>query len=538
MIKTFTNPIIPGFSPDASVLRVDDDYYLTTSTFEWWPGIEIYHSKDLVNWEVIDNPLTRITQADLRGNYNSGSIWAPHLSYAENKFWLIYTNVKTTGTYKDTLNYVITTDNIGGRWSEPTFVNASGFDPCLFHDDDGKSYIINMLFDHRLNEASFEGLVIQRFNLQSRQLVGERAKFYQGTSLGVCEGPQMIKKDGWYYLLCAAGGTGYSHAATVARSRNLLGPYETSPYQPLLSTKNIATSELQKAGHASFVKVTDNEWYIVHISARPIRTLSEQRGNCPLGRETSMQKLVWQSGWPRLANLTAIPDVHVEVPSIARHIQQLQDYSERIEFSKLTKISQMPKSMKSLRMPLDRQMSLTAHPGFLRLIGRESITSLHEQSLLARRWQSLDFRVETAFEFNPKNFQQIAGLVLFYDTDNYQYLQMSHDDRGHCNNLQIEEAKVGVHRYISEQVDLKNGINEIKLAVNVTAGQSQFEYSIENQWHQIGKQNSSEYMSDDYIKNHGKLAFTGAMVGICVQDLDQHHAHADFKYFDYQEIHK
>jgi xylan 1,4-beta-xylosidase len=115
---------------------------------------------------------------------------------------------------------------------------------------------------------------------------------------------------------------------------------------------------------------------------------------------------------------------------------------------------------------------------------------------------------------------------------------MSYDDQGHCNSLQIEEAKVGVHRYISEQVDLKNDINEIRLAVNVTAGQSQFEYSVENQWHQIGKQNSAEYLSDDYIKNHGKLAFTGAMVGICVQDLDQHHAYADFKYFDYQELHK
>lgn len=149
MIKTFTNPIIPGFSPDASVLRVDDDYYLTTSTFEWWPGIEIYHSKDLVNWKVIDNPLTRMTQADLRGNYNSGSIWAPHLSFAENKFWLIYTNVKTTGAYKDTLNYVITADNIGGRWSEPTFATTAATQyPLLLH------YHPLMIYRHRVNKQA------------------------------------------------------------------------------------------------------------------------------------------------------------------------------------------------------------------------------------------------------------------------------------------------------------------------------------------------------------------------------------------------
>ena len=220
-MNTIQNPILPGFAPDASALHVGEDYYIATSTFEWWPGIEIYHSKDLVNWEWAAAPIARrdMVPSELLGNYNSGSLWAPHLSYADGLFWLVYTDVKSSTAFKDTLNYVVTAPKITGPWSEPTLVTASGFDPALFHDNDGRHYFLNMLFDWRLENPGFAGTVIQEFDPVTRQLVGERRHFYRGTSLGVCEGPQILKKDGWYYLLCAAGGTGYLHAATVAQSR-------------------------------------------------------------------------------------------------------------------------------------------------------------------------------------------------------------------------------------------------------------------------------------------------------------------------------
>lgn len=184
------------------------DYYIATSTFEWWPGIDIYHSTDLVHWEWIAAPLQNAEQvpSHLEGNYNSGSLWAPHLSYADGLFWLVYTDVKSSTAFKDTLNYVITAPAITGPWSEPTFVTASGFDPALFHDDDGRHYFLNMLFDWRLENPGFAGTVIQEFDAEQRRLVGKRKHFYKGTALGVCEGPQILKKDGWYYLLCAAGG--------------------------------------------------------------------------------------------------------------------------------------------------------------------------------------------------------------------------------------------------------------------------------------------------------------------------------------------
>ena len=165
-----------------------DDYYIATSTFEWWPGVDIYHSTDLVNWEWVAAPLNRPDIVNLRGNYDSGSIWAPHLSYAKGLFCLVFTDVKSWAPFKDMLNYVITAPSITGPWSEPTFMTASGFDPALYHDDDGRSYFLNMLFDWRLDRPSFAGTVIQEFDTESRRLVGERKHFYKGTSLGVCEG--------------------------------------------------------------------------------------------------------------------------------------------------------------------------------------------------------------------------------------------------------------------------------------------------------------------------------------------------------------
>lgn len=526
MIK---NPILPGFNPDASVVKVGADYYLATSTFEWWPGVEIYHSRNLVNWELVAEPINSQSKANLVGNYDSGSIWAPHLSYSEGRFWLIYTDVKTGTAFKDTLNYVISCETIDGEWSEPVFVTASGFDPALFHDDDGRHYVINMLFDHRLEKPNFAGLVIQELCLKTLKLIGERTHFFTGTDLGVCEGPQILKKEGWYYLLCAAGGTGYSHAATVCRSKTLLGPYEVSPYHPLLTTKTAPTNPLQKSGHASFVPVTDDEWYLVHICARPLT----QRGNCPLGRETALQKIDWINGWPRLANGTCYPDLEVEAPSIAQEVQQQTDFSQYYAFEETT----LPKSLKTLRRSLGEKMSLIEHPGYLRLYGEQSLSSLHQQSLVARRWQKQQFRAETKLYFQPKNYQQMAGLVLYYDTSNWQYLSMSFDEERQQAYLQVEVAEVGKFFYLSERIYLTEEHRGIQLAVEVNREQGQFFYkeAAMADFRKIGSQTAADHLSDDFIKANGKLAFTGAMVGICAQDMDQHDSYGDFAYLSYQE---
>ncbi|WP_170924689.1 glycoside hydrolase family 43 protein [Candidatus Enterococcus clewellii] len=530
MTNRIMNPILRGFHPDASVVKVDEDYYMATSTFEWMPGVEIYHSRDLVDWQLIAEPLQTVDQANLIGNYNSGSIWAPHLSYSEGRFWLLITDVKTGTAFKDTLNYVMSSEQINGDWGKPVFVTASGFDPAFFHDDDGKHYIMSMLFDHRLEKPNFSGLVIQEFDTQCMKLVGERRHFYDGTDLGVCEGPQLLKRNGWYYLLCAAGGTGYSHAATICRSKELMGPYQISPYHPLLTTKTDPDNPLQKSGHASFVEISEEEWYIVHICARPLT----KRGYCPLGRETALQKLEWIDDWPRLANGTMYPDVQVERPSIGVGVIQQNDFSSFTDFEE----KELPKTFKSLRRPFSEATSLNERPGWLRLYGEQSLSSVHRQTLIARRWQHMAFYAETKMTFQPKSFQQLAGLVLYYDTENWHYLHVSYDETLGQKYIQVETAEINRFRYASERIPISSD-EDIRLAVRVDREHAQFYFGLaeDETLRKIGEVVAADRLSDDYIKANGKLAFTGAMVGICAQDMDDHSSYAEFDYFSYQEKH-
>ncbi|QEU47606.1 glycoside hydrolase family 43 protein [Schleiferilactobacillus harbinensis] len=526
------NPILRGFNPDPSLLHVGQDYYLATSTFEWWPGIEIYHSQDLVNWDLVCEPLNDEAANPLRGVYNSGGIWAPHLSYADGQYWLVGTIIRSATAFKDTLNFVMTSDQIESPWSKPIFLTASGFDPSLFHDDDGRHYILNMLYDNRLDEPGFSGIALQEFDPLTMKVLDERKKIYNGTNLGTCEGPQIMKKDGWYYLLCAAGGTGYSHAATVARSRDIWGPYENSPIMPLISTRYTPYAPLKKCGHACFCKVSDDEWYIVFLCARPL--LPVGRSTCPLGRETGLAPIEWTAeGWPRLKNGTAVPDLEIDAPSIA-HTPQRLDYSQALDFGQLTKL---PPELKTLRGPLGDTASLTERPGYLRLHGRESLSSLYHQTLLARRWQAFHFTASTEMTFAPTNFQQTAGLILFYDTENWAYLYCSYDERQKQTFLQVETATMNSFRYLSKPVAI-DPAQPVQLQVMVDRNIALFSYQQGENGGVLGETYAADRLSDDYVGDHGHLGFTGAMVGLCAQDMDAHRSYADFKYFNYDEDHQ
>src|ERR1039457_2541956 len=232
------NPILRGFNPDPSIVRVGDDYYFATSTFEWFPGVQIHHSRDLVHWRLLTRPLNRPSQLNMLGDPDSCGVWAPCLTYADGLFWLIYTDVKRYGrttvggasgaSLRDFHNYLVTCPTIDGEWSDPVYVNSSGFDPSLFHDDDGRKYFLNMLWDHRPGKNHFAGIVLQEYSVKERKLIGERQMIFKGTPLGLTEGPHLYKRNGWYYLLTAEGGTGWGHAVTLARSRKITGPYDRS----------------------------------------------------------------------------------------------------------------------------------------------------------------------------------------------------------------------------------------------------------------------------------------------------------------------
>lgn len=525
------NPILRGFNPDPSIIRVGDDFYIATSTFEWFPGVQIHHSRDLIHWQLIGHPLTRVSQLDMLGCPDSCGVWAPCLSYDNGTFYLIYTNVRSfQGVWKDTPNYMVTSSSIHGPWSEPILLNASGFDPSLFHDDDGRKWLLNMLMDHRGGKF-FGGIVAQEWDQESHRLKGPVHYLFEGTALGCTEGPHLYKRDGYYYMLTAEGGTEYAHAVTVARSKAITGPYAVHPDNPMVTCLPDPEHPIQKSGHADIVETASGDWYIAFLVSRPLTT----RGRCTLGRETALEQMEWcEDGWPRLLNGRQIPRQQVTAPQLAPH--PFDPESQRDDFEGST----LSPHWASLRVPADNTWaSLSARPGYLRLTGRESLSSLFRQSLLARRVQAHRIHASCVLDFQPDHFQQMAGLVCYYNSYHFHYLCVTANDDGKrvltitsCDKYQMDEP-------LKEEMLLPE-IGEIFLGVEVNHASLQFRYALkEGSWQEVGPKLDASILSDDYVcdaQNRYRPAFTGTFVGICCQDLSGQQKTADFDWFDYQEV--
>ncbi|WP_353855555.1 glycoside hydrolase family 43 protein [Bacillus sp. Bos-x628] len=528
------NPVLKGFNPDPSICRVGEDYYIAVSTFEWFPGVQIYHSKDLVNWRLISRPLQKTSQLDMKGNPDSGGVWAPCLSYADGMFWLIYSDIKVVdGPFKDGHNYLVTCDTVDGKWSDPVWLNSSGFDPSLFHDRSGKKYLLNMLWDHRENQHSFAGIVLQEYCAAEQKLIGQRKVIFKGTDIKLTEAPHLYQIGDYYYLLTAEGGTRYEHAATIARSSNIEGPYEVHPDNPILSAFHDPRHPLQKCGHASIVHTHTNEWYLAHLTGRPIRSSQEsifqQRGYCPLGRETAIQKLYWKDGWPYVAGGKE-GAMEVEAPAVAEKV-----FSSTVPKVDEFKESELNMHFQTLRIPFTSQIgSLTEKPDHLRLYGQESLTSKFTQSFVARRWQSFYFEAETAVSFFPENFQQAAGLVNYYNTENWTALQVTYDEElgrilelSVCQNLAFSQP-------LNDKIVIPDGVPYVYIKVTVQQETYHYSFSFNQQdWKKIDISFESSHLSDDFIRGGG--FFTGAFVGMQCQDTSGAHLPADFKYFRYEE---
>ncbi len=522
---TIHNPVLKGFNPDPSILRVENDYFIATSTFEWFPGVQIHHSRDLANWKLLTRPLTRPSQLNMLGNPDSGGIWAPCLTFSDGLFHLIYTDVKywKRDPYKIAYNYLVTAPSIEGPWSDPVFLNSSGFDPSLFHDDDGRKWLVNMEWDHRKQNNRFSGILLQEFCPDTRSLIGPVKKIYLGTDRGLVEGPHLYKRDGWYYLLTAEGGTEYSHACTLARSRNIDGPYETHPQKHLLSSYGHPEAPLQKAGHGSLVETQNGEWYLAHLCGRPV-----DGKHCILGRETAIQKCVWKDdGWLYLDQGGMLPVKETEAPTgLETSPVETSGWNGRFDSPELDIHFQ------SLRQPVTEDwLSLTERPGFLRLKGMEPTISTFRQSLIARRVQAFDVTVETFLEYQPTSFQQMAGLIAYYDTENHYYLRVSHDEKlGRTLNIISTDAATSSEILENDVAIPADGPVHLRLTIKGTA--LRFEFAVSpGEWQRIGPTLDSTILSDDY----SHLGFTGAFVGLCCQDLTGQRLHADFAAFHYLE---
>jgi xylan 1,4-beta-xylosidase len=533
------NPILRGFNPDPSILRVGDDYYIATSTFEWFPGVQIHHSRDLVNWRLLTRPLRRASQLDMLGDPDSCGVWAPCLSYADGLFWLIYTDVKRFGrasvagasgsSMRDFHNYLVTCPTIDGDWSEPVYLNSSGFDPSLFHDDDGKKYLLNMLWDHRPGHNRFAGIVLQEYSVKEHRLLGERVNIFKGTPLGFTEAPHLYKRDGWYYLLTAEGGTNWNHAVTMARSRHLTGPYELHPDTYIMSARQRPDCELQRAGHASLAETQNGETYMVYLVGRPLRN----RRRCTLGRETAIQKTVWgKDGWLRTLDGQAIPTVETPAPQLPTH--QFPAAPQRENFDS----SRLPLDFQWLRTPYPEEIfSLHARPGFLRLIGRETLGSLYRQSLVARRQQAHCFSASTVIEFEPEHFQQLAGLICYYNSTKFHYLYLSHDETvgKHLRVMTCAPDSMPADSF-TPPIAIPAG-KSVHLRVEVDYERMHFAFRVEGvdaDWQWLPQQFDASILSDECLAP-GQAHFTGAFVGMACQDMSGTGKPADFDFFQYEE---
>ena len=531
------NPILPGFNPDPSILRVGDDYYIATSTFEWYPGVQIHHSRDLVHWRLLTRPLNRPSQLDMLGDPDSCGIWAPCLTYADGLFWLIYTDVKRYGrtsqagapgaSLRDTHNYLVTSPRIDGEWSDPVYLNSSGFDPSLFHDDDGRKYLVNMQWDHRPGVNRFSGIVLQEYSAGQRKLVGPIDLIFKGTPIGFTEGPHLYKRNGWYYLLTAEGGTGWGHAVTLARSRNLQGPYELHPDTYVLTARHRPDLELQRAGHADIVDTAGGETYMVHLCGRPLRN----RGRCTLGRETAIQPMVWSADdWLRTADGAGVPYSQVAAPALPPH--PFPATPSRHDFDS----PELPIDFQWLRSPYpDELFSLTARSGYLRLYGRETIGSPFRQSLVARRQQAHCFTATTRVEFEPQRYQHSAGLVCYYNSAKLHYLYISHDPEvgKHLRVMSCLPDQVMSDAF-SALFPIPAGV-PVELRVEVDFERLYFAWRLgDGAWSRIPGMFDASILSDEAAAP-GSPNFTGNFVGVCCQDLNGTLHPADFDDFVYQE---
>lgn len=311
-MPAYENPVIPGFYPDPSVCRVGADYYLATSSFEFFPGVPLFHSRDLIHWEQLGHVLTRESQLPLAGCRASGGVFAPTLRCRDGRFYLTTTNVTGGG------NFFVWTDDIRGEWSDPVWIDHEGIDPSLFWDTDGRAYLIATHNDERGVQCigQFE------IDLKTGRRLGPTRPIWYGSGGKAPEGPHMYRINGWYYLMIAEGGTEYGHMETIARSRSVWGPFEGCPRNPILTHVNAAWPDFQAVGHGDLIQTPDGDWRMLFHGIRPSTALLHH-----IGRETLLAPVTWDAeGWPvvnggkrieRVMRLTEDGDEGVLRPSIA-----------------------------------------------------------------------------------------------------------------------------------------------------------------------------------------------------------------------------
>lgn len=547
-MTTINNPIIPGMAPDPSIIRVGDIFYIATSTFHWNPGIQIFKSTDLANWELISYGLKN-EEINLKGTNTPAGIWAPHLSFepSKNKYWLAFSHmINMAGREFNADSYVMCAENINGPWSDPIYLTSIGFDPAIFHDDDGKHYISILEWETRQGYQSPGHIVIAEVDLDNGKIIGKWHRVTQGfTSRGCAEAPQIYKFNEYYYLIIAAGGTGYAHGVEIGRSKNIFGPYEPHPSgEPIItsSPRHLFSlgdpdaghfemynpnSTMQKAGHGSLVQTQTGELYIAHLMSRPIEgTLLN-----PLGRETSIQKMRWtKDGWLEMEDGTNLAKMEVQG---MKGIELSNSLSHDI-FDHFNNETFNINFMTPYRNQKVTWVNTIERSGYLRIHGENSLFSQVNPAIMATRATSFNYEFQTKVEFYPDHYSKTAGMGLYYDSNNWIYAHLTYSELVDGIVLSLLQAKLGNRiELISNDIKVLDGKVELKVIYNSGIANILYRFDENVDWLVLADNIDVLYLSDEGVNGEpGEIGgFTGLFNFISSVDSHQHDSFADFDYY-------
>lgn len=482
------NPIIPGFHPDPSVCRVGDDFYVVNSSFQYFPGVPIYHSKDLVNWELIGNVLDRQSQLPLRNANSWLGIYAPTIRYHEGVYYMITTNVANGG------NFMVTATDPKGPWSEPIWLEQQGIDPSLYFED-GKCYMVS---------NPDVAIWLCEIDPKTGKQLTESKLLWRGTGGRHPEGPHIYKKDGWYYLLISEGGTELAHKLTIARSRNIYGPYESNPANPILTNCRKAgqNSQIQGTGHGDFVQALDGSWWMVFLAYRNFGGSYHH-----LGRETCLAPVEWKEGeWPVVNGGNAI-DTLMQVKTLAEQ----KPYARTITpYDWVYMQNPIPQNYQAI----GRGWRLTAH---------SSLNENVQPTFLGLRQESPNVVMETEIDTDQLDFGCRAGLTIYQIQGGHMEIALEKYMTGTVAVLMNAQVKSLQHETMGDDT---GQLGKVRLRITSDGNHYNFLYSRNGgEWKQLASHDCS-LLSTEVVGG-----FTGVTVGMFAEGEGA----ATFNYFDYTE---
>ncbi|MCR5178656.1 MAG: family 43 glycosylhydrolase [Lachnospiraceae bacterium] len=510
--RIYHNPVVRGFFPDPSVIRVGTDYYMVNSTFQYFPAIVISHSTDMVHWEIIGHAITDPEYLDLSDIRDSHGIWAPDITYENGRFYITATlRLNGDGNRNNNVlrrQLVVWSDKPEGPYSKPVWIEADNIDPSFFTDDDSKHYMLIS-----------PGVNLIPLNDDCTKITGEERQIWAGTGERCPEGPHLFKKGEYYYAILAEGGTGYGHGINVARSKSLFGPYEESPYNPVLRQFD-EDAPIQRCGHGKLVEDGNGDWWVYYLCGRP------NRGRyTTVGRETALDRVKWlDDGW-FVINDASGPGLVGDAPDLPamNPVRYARD-----DFDK----DVLDPEWEFVRNPSRADYSLTERPGWFRMWTRDGqLYEIRAKNTLLRREQELCYTAETKLDFYPTADGEQAGLTCYYSTATYVRLSLCYENE---RRLQLV-----INRNRGEEIVASTGlIREQPVFLRVVTDHltRSFYYSYDaEEWILVATLNNCVYLCDEGVPDDPKR-HTGTLVGIYANNGGRgSRIPADFDYFEYKD---